>query len=134
MGQVLARRLLYNRRLCGSKGESKRGIAVRCGGSQIARCSQCADPRLAADTAVDGNPASFSIFDTPIGVTPRYIGYNMGHYMLGSNTTAWTQYSGVNAYRVWAGPNDYEPTDDTRPTAKRHDASSSMLERLAPCE
>src|SRR3954454_24299411 len=39
----------------------------------------------------------------------------MGHYMPGSNTTAWTQYSGVNAFRFWASPGDYEPTYDRAP-------------------
>src|SRR5947208_496401 len=50
-----------------------------------------------------------------VGVTPRYLGFNMGHYMPNSNTTAWVQYSGTNAYRVWASANDYEgdpPTGD----------------------
>lgn len=45
-------------------------------------------------------------------VTPAYIGYNMGHYLPGSNTSAWVDYSGANAYRVWASPGDYEPTGD----------------------
>jgi hypothetical protein len=83
--------------------------------SKLARSSSALILALAAQSALAGNPASFSIFDTPIGVTPRYLGYNMGHYMLGSNTTAWTQYSGVNAYRVWAAPTYYEPTDDQAP-------------------
>ena len=50
-----------------------------------------------------------------IGVTPQYIGYNMGHYLPGSNTAAWVDYSGVNAFRVWASPGDYEPSDDIAP-------------------
>src|SRR6266487_6541814 len=58
--------------------------------------------------------ASVSVSNTAAGVTPRYIGYNMGHYMPGSNTSAWTQYSGVNAYRVWASAGDYDP-DGTGP-------------------
>jgi autotransporter-associated beta strand protein len=59
--------------------------------------------------------ATVSVVNTPGGVTPRYLGYNMGHYMPGSNTSAWLQYSGVNAYRFWASPGDYEPTDDRSP-------------------
>ncbi len=59
--------------------------------------------------------ATVTLNSTPIGVTPRYLGYNMGHYMPGSNTTAWSNYTGMNAYRFWAPPTDYEPTDDRSP-------------------
>jgi autotransporter-associated beta strand protein len=59
--------------------------------------------------------ATVTLNSTPIGVTPRYMGYNMGHYMPGSNTTAWSNYTGMNAYRFWAAPGDYEPTDDRSP-------------------
>src|SRR5687768_13694203 len=58
-----------------------------------------------------------TLTNSPVGVTPRYIGYNMGHYMPGSNTSAWLEYSGVNAYRFWAASSDYESTtgDDLAP-------------------
>ena len=55
--------------------------------------------------------ANVTVQNTAVGVTPRYIGYNMGHYMPGSNTSAWLEYSGVNAYRFWAASSDYEPTN-----------------------
>src|SRR5215204_3765060 len=90
-------------------------MTVSCRKSHIARSTSALILALAARSALAGNPASFSIHDTPIGVTPRYLGYNMGHYLPNSNTTAWTQYAGVNGYRVWASPNDYEPTDDAAP-------------------
>ena len=35
--------------------------------------------------------------------------------MPGSNTSAWVDYSDVNAFRVWLSPGDYEPTDDIAP-------------------
>ncbi len=56
-----------------------------------------------------------TVNNTVIGVTPRYLGFNMGHYMPNSNTTGWLQYSGTNGYRVWVSANDYEggpPTGD----------------------
>jgi autotransporter-associated beta strand protein len=59
--------------------------------------------------------ATVSVNSTAVGVTPRFMGYNMGHYMPGSNTTAWTQYTGINAFRFWAATGDYEPTDDRAP-------------------
>jgi hypothetical protein len=34
----------------------------------------------------------------------------MGHYMPGSNTSAWVEYSDVNAYRIWAASSYYEPS------------------------
>src|SRR6476646_4881074 len=69
---------------------------------------------LAPVQATIAATASVSVSNTAAGVTPRYIGYNMGHYMPGANTSAWTQYSGVNAYRVWASAGDYDP-DGTGP-------------------
>ncbi len=60
-------------------------------------------------------PALITVTQTQIGVTPMYIGYNMGHYLPGSNTSAWVDYSGVNAFRVWLSAGDYEPTDDISP-------------------
>ena len=42
-----------------------------------------------------------AVSDTQIGVTPTYIGYNMGHYLPGNNTSGWVDYSDVNAFRVW---------------------------------
>jgi hypothetical protein len=59
--------------------------------------------------------ATVNVSQTQIGVTPQYIGYNMGHYLPGSNTSAWVDYSDVNAFRVWLSPGDYEPTDDIAP-------------------
>src|SRR5262245_19319700 len=54
--------------------------------------------------------------ETQVGVTPKYIGYSMGHYLPGSNTSGWVDYSDVNAFRVWLSPGDYEPTDDISPS------------------
>ncbi|MDE5962932.1 MAG: carbohydrate-binding protein, partial [Alistipes sp.] len=37
----------------------------------------------------------------PAGRTMRYVGYNQGYFMPGSNVSAWLEYSGVNAVRLW---------------------------------
>jgi hypothetical protein len=64
-----------------------------------------------------GTPASgtITISSTVSGKSPRYIGFNNGHYMPGSNTTAWAERSGINTFRCWASPTYYEPVDDLAP-------------------
>lgn len=59
--------------------------------------------------------AGIAISDAAIGKTPQLIGYNMGHYLPGSNTSSWVDYSGVNAFRVWSSSGYYEPSDDLPP-------------------
>jgi hypothetical protein len=53
--------------------------------------------------------ATVTVSSTPVGKTLKYVGYNMGHYLPGSNTSAWVVYSNVNAYRIWAASSYYEP-------------------------
>ncbi len=60
--------------------------------------------------------ATMVVSQKRLGVTPQYIGYNIGHYLPDSNTLAWIEYSGVNAFRVWMGPGDYESNDDITPS------------------
>ena len=43
------------------------------------------------------------------GTSMKYVGYNQGYYLPGSNASAWVEYSGVNSLRVWATLNDYVP-------------------------
>src|SRR5262245_20133293 len=59
--------------------------------------------------------ATVDVLNEVAGKTPKYIGYNYGHYMPGSNTSAWIERSKVNCFRVWAGPTYYEPNDDAAP-------------------
>lgn len=56
--------------------------------------------------------ATINVTQSQVGVTPQYISYNMRHYLPGSNTSAWVDHSGINAFRVWLSPGDCEPTDD----------------------
>lgn len=39
----------------------------------------------------------------------KYVGYNQGYYMPGSNVSGWVEYSNVNSLRVWANLNSYVP-------------------------
>src|ERR1044072_7360574 len=52
--------------------------------------------------------ATVTVSPTQVGKSLQYTGYNQGHYLPGSNTSAWVDYSGVNAFRVWATSSDYE--------------------------
>ncbi len=44
-----------------------------------------------------------------IGKTLKYVGYNQGYYIPGSNVSGWIEYSGVNSLRVWASLNSFVP-------------------------
>lgn len=59
-----------------------------------------------------GNAAEVVLSNQVVGDTPELIGYNSGHFMPGSNTAAWWEYSGVNAARVWSTPSVVEVGDD----------------------
>jgi hypothetical protein len=49
------------------------------------------------------------IGDQVVGKTMKYIGYNQGYYVPGSNASGWIEYSGVNSLRVWTALNSYVP-------------------------
>lgn len=59
--------------------------------------------------------ASVVVDDVVVGTTPRYIGFSQGHYLRGSNTSAWVKRSQANCFRIWAAPSFYEPRDDRAP-------------------
>ncbi|MEO5947215.1 MAG: discoidin domain-containing protein [Chitinophagaceae bacterium] len=44
-----------------------------------------------------------------VGKTLKYVGYNQGYYIPGSNVSGWIEYSGVNSLRVWASLNSFVP-------------------------
>jgi hypothetical protein len=64
---------------------------------------------------VEAATARVDVTTEVVGQTPRYVGFNYGHYLPGGNTSAWVARSGVNLFRVWASPSYYEPTDDLAP-------------------
>src|SRR4051812_22725803 len=65
---------------------------------------------LVSAAPVFATTGTVTVSQTQAGVTPAYIGYNQGHYRTNGNTSAWLDYSGVNAFRVWAAPGDYAPS------------------------
>ena len=83
----------------------RRLSAAAAGGlSLVAIAVVAVSPRGAAGAVV-------SVTGTVIGSTPTYIGYNSGNYFSGSNTTAWVDYSGANAFRIFASAGSFEPTE-----------------------
>jgi hypothetical protein len=56
--------------------------------------------------------AVVTIQATSAGRTPDALGYNLGHFMPGTNAADWFNYSGVTAARAFISPSDIEPSDD----------------------
>ncbi len=56
--------------------------------------------------------ATITVENTVAGTTPPVLGYNLGHFMVGSNTADWWRYSGVKAARVFISPSEIESSDD----------------------
>jgi hypothetical protein len=46
---------------------------------------------------------------TVIGKSMKYVAYNQGYYLPGSNASGWLEYSNVNSLRVWTSLNEYVP-------------------------
>ena len=47
--------------------------------------------------------------DNVVGKSMKYVGYNQGYYMPGSNVSGWIEYSNVNSLRIWTSLNSYAP-------------------------
>ncbi|MEB3332300.1 MAG: calcium-binding protein [Synechococcaceae cyanobacterium] len=56
--------------------------------------------------------ASLSLGTGVVGSTPLVLGYNMGHFMPGSNAADWWRYAGARAARAFISASDIEPVDD----------------------
>ncbi len=68
----------------------------------------------------------------PAGRSMRYVGYNQGYFMPGSNVSAWLEYSGVNAVRLWM-PLDFlvpEAAVDTASRPESLEAFDALKEQL----
>lgn len=46
-----------------------------------------------------------------VGITPRVVGYNAGHYRTNGNARAWWKYSGVSGVRIFVAADDIETSD-----------------------
>ena len=62
--------------------------------------------------------------NTVVGPGLPLFGLNMGHYMPGSNTTAWIRYSRINAARVFASPDHWIEDADIDSGASVRDLAS----------
>lgn len=45
------------------------------------------------------------------GTCMKYVAYNQGYYMPGSNVSGWLEYAQVNSLRVWTSLSDYVPDE-----------------------
>lgn len=67
---------------------------------------------------------SLSPTNAMIGSGMPLVGYNLAHYLPGSNTTTWLQYSRVNAARFFCSPSGYAKDDTVDPGASVTDVDS----------
>ncbi|OAQ42041.1 hypothetical protein A5893_02695 [Pedobacter psychrophilus] len=56
--------------------------------------------------------AIVTVTNKNIGKSFKYVGYNQGYFMPGSNVSAWLGYSQVNSLRVWTSLSEYAPIKD----------------------
>ncbi len=75
--------------------------------------------------------ATLTITPGPAGTTPDRIGYNLAHFMPGSNAADWWRYSGVKAARVFLTPTAIEANDDLAPHGDGVDSQVKFLGRRA---
>jgi hypothetical protein len=54
------------------------------------------------------------IKDSLTGKSMKYVGYNQGYYLPGSNVSGWLEYSGVNSLRIWTSLNTYVPLNSVQ--------------------
>ena len=68
-------------------------------------------PAPSVDRTSAGSEASRSIaariLPVTDGKTMKYVGYNQGYYVPGSNVSSWIEYSGVNSVRLWTETDTY---------------------------
>ena len=68
-------------------------------------------PAPSVERSIDGGGVSRSIrvrvFPVAEGKTMKYVGYNQGYYVPGSNVSSWIEYSGVNSVRLWTESDTY---------------------------
>ncbi|MBA4124412.1 MAG: DNRLRE domain-containing protein [Acidobacteria bacterium] len=59
--------------------------------------------------------ANVTVSNEIVGKTPTLIGYGQGHYMPGSNVSAWLERSGANSLRIFMNAAYFAPQDDLAP-------------------
>ncbi|MEU2169616.1 DNRLRE domain-containing protein [Micromonospora chersina] len=89
------------------------------GGLGLTAAATIAGTRVAGPAAADPGDGALSVVVTPTraGRGMPLVGYNTGHYLPGSNTSAWLAYSRVNAVRFFASFEDWCPDEAFDPGA-----------------
>lgn len=75
--------------------------------------------------------ANITVTTEVVGKTPTLIGYGQGHYMPGSNTSAWLKRSGANSLRIFMNAAFFAPQDDLAPFGDGVSDSASFEARRA---
>ncbi len=57
----------------------------------------------------DDQELTIKVEDNVVGKSMKYVAYNQGYYMPGSNVSGWLEYSDVNSLRIWTSLNSYAP-------------------------
>lgn len=73
--------------------------------------------------------ATITALASTTGLTPQVLGYNLGHFMAGSNAADWWRYSGTKAARAFISPSEIEPIDDIDGIGDGVGSSSSFASR-----
>ncbi len=89
-------------------------------------------PRQGAETSA--RRATITIGDKVVGKTFKYVGYNQGYYLPGTNVSGWLEYSNVNSLRLWTSLNSFIPTsavqtDDPPRNLKEFDRRKGELRK-----
>ncbi|MES2465808.1 MAG: DNRLRE domain-containing protein [Verrucomicrobiota bacterium] len=74
---------------------------------------------------------TLTVLNTQAGTTPTSLGYNLAHFMPGSNAADWFRYSGANAARIFINVSEIEPVDDLAPAGDGVDSEASFFNRRA---
>lgn len=85
-------------------------------------------PQPAANGAVE-KEITVTVTKDVIGKSMKYVAYNQGYYLPGSNVSGWLEYSNVNSLRVWTSLNDYIPQ-----SAVLDDKNLKTLEAFEACK
>ena len=88
--------------------QARSELRLRVPGSQGVWCN-CLSAVVCLLLLTPASAATIVVQPTTAGTTPNVLGYNLGHFMPGSNTADWFRYSGVKAARVFIGASDIEP-------------------------
>lgn len=97
--------------------------------SRIAGAVGCA--LLGALASPAGANETIAVSAEVIGSTPESLGYNLGHFLEGTNAADWFRYSGADSARLFMRVTDLEPDDDLPPVGDGVTGEASFFARRA---